>query len=117
LAAGETWDYAWIAATWDEDARDWVCRLSDTETLWGLVQILDYYGQNGWELVNMVPQTWDTPSTGSTGYGGSGSVASLGTYEHHTTEMGPQGGGYVHTYRTLKWRVSRYLCVFKRRRA
>jgi len=35
---------------------DWVCNLGDGKRIEGMYQILDYYGAQGWELVNLVTE-------------------------------------------------------------
>ena len=113
LASVESWEYRKVTVRLSEDTGDWYASFTDMDTIHGFAQILNYYGQLGFELVAAEPQSWSTPSAG-------GSVRYGGAYEEHETQMEPMGppvGGWERRYRTLGWHVDMYLCVLKRRRA
>jgi hypothetical protein len=86
-----------------------LCRSSDRDDtsdvdIKGLDQVLNHFGQTGWELVSVQPYEWNTPSD-SYDYRGR-------AVEWHTLGQSPHE---QHQYRTLEWTVSRYFCFFKRR--
>ena len=68
------WEYntAYIYSDEFKDAKgkkykEWVCNLGDGKRIEGMYQILNYFGANGWELVNLVTE-WSSGT--SFQYGG-----------------------------------------------
>jgi hypothetical protein len=73
----ETWEYASVYVGWDADGGDWVASfgdMSDIEDLVGWSSTLNYFGQQGWELVNFAPEDFEI--TGETRGGGSAYASS-----------------------------------------
>jgi hypothetical protein len=58
--AAQRWEYRRIGV--DLDGDDWVARYSDGDDTRGFDNVLNEWGQRGWELVNVVPWRWDTPN-------------------------------------------------------
>lgn len=69
----DKWTYASFSMWWEERKdvhgkkyNTWVCYLNDGSQLEGLVIILNHFGAQGWELVNVVTEV--SRATGA--YGG-----------------------------------------------
>ena len=54
----ERWEHRTVLIRRTEGV--WSIQFADGQALEGLDQVLDEYGSKGWELVNLVPQTWGT---------------------------------------------------------
>ena len=54
----ERWEHRTVLIQRDESG--WAIQFADGSRLEGLDQILDEYGSKGWELVNLLPQTYTT---------------------------------------------------------
>ena len=54
----ERWEHRTVLI--QRDAGGWAIEFADGSRLEGLDQILDEYGSKGWELVNLLPQTYAT---------------------------------------------------------
>ena len=59
MAAVERWEYRRVYVSWNDTLGDWVCRFTDREDIQGFDQVLNYFGQYGWELVTVEPQMWE----------------------------------------------------------
>jgi hypothetical protein len=93
----ERWEYRRITVLWDPTDGDWFAWLTDGDTIQGFNEICNKFGQQGWELVNVAPATWDA-------------------IDH---ERDPRGiappASELGKGRTTQWRVSAYYCFFRRR--
>ena len=49
------WEHPTFTASYDKKRKDWVIEYDDHPALVGLQAILEAYGAEGWELVNMAP--------------------------------------------------------------
>jgi len=63
----EQWEYNLTYVRWDDETKEWVAGTGNVRTK-GLVEILNLYGADGWELVNVAGQFWN--ATGQWGGGG-----------------------------------------------
>ena len=54
----ERWEHRTVQIQRDESG--WAIQFADGSRLEGLDQILDEYGSKGWELVNLLPQSYIT---------------------------------------------------------
>ena len=73
--------------------------LHDREDIQGFDQVLNYFGQYGWELVSVEPQMWEA----------------LNYAEHNMGQVPPSESGSLQMYRTTGWAVGGYNCFFRRR--
>lgn len=64
----DKWEYNAFNISWgsipNEKYLDWNRKAIGKETLVGLDAILNHEGQNGWELVSVVPVAWETTGVG-----------------------------------------------------
>ena len=47
------WEYITLVIQYDKKKKDWIARYGDETQVVGLGTILNTYGDQGWELVNM----------------------------------------------------------------
>src|SRR5262245_43242200 len=52
------WQHRSIAIRKDSDGK-WVLYMKDNQRIEGLAKVLDWYGEQGWELVNLGPESWE----------------------------------------------------------
>ncbi len=57
----QQWDYLTVNAICRDGGDNGSKLAIDTDQgrIWGLEEILKYYGRQGWELVNCLPSEWD----------------------------------------------------------
>jgi hypothetical protein len=53
----DKWEYQTIVISWGKDSKDWV-----ENHIVGFSNILNHYGEQGWELVNLVSRDWNSAS-------------------------------------------------------
>jgi len=51
----QKWEYYVLYITWDRDRKEFYLDIQSRGKVFGEEKILDYYGQQGWELVGVVP--------------------------------------------------------------
>jgi hypothetical protein len=94
LAAVERWEYRRVYVSWNDALGDWVCRFTDRDDIQGFDQVLNYFGQYGWELVTVEPQMWEA----------------LNYAEHNMGQVPPGESWSLQMYRTTGWAVGGYNC-------
>jgi hypothetical protein len=52
------WEYRAVGIAWDEEKQAYTAEFSDVGLLVGVGSILSRYGDQGWVLVNFVPNSW-----------------------------------------------------------
>ena len=56
----DKWEYLTPYVTYDRKAqKEWLIKMDDGSTVDGLANILNHYGSQGWELVNVVLEDWN----------------------------------------------------------
>jgi len=69
----DKWEYLTAPISWDKDKKNWVTTTIDKTVILGFSNILNHYGEQGWELVNLVGAAWNSASF-------QGAYSSIDTY-------------------------------------
>ena len=54
------WEYKRIGILYDEKTKGWVYSEGEKETIRGYEEILNHFGSEGWEAINITPTFYNT---------------------------------------------------------